>query len=87
MNFVITGKLNQFKKRDDLVKTITDNGGTVQSGVTQKTTYLINNDVNSTSGKNKTAKELGIKIIGEEDFMKLLSGETPEFKPMRKSLF
>ena len=87
MNFVITGKLNTFKNRDELVNTITDNGGTVQSSVTKTTTYLINNDVNSTSGKNKKAKELGVKIISEEDFKNLLSGRSVETKPTRKSLF
>jgi DNA ligase (NAD+) len=71
MNFVITGKLTQFKNRDELVKMITNFGGNVQSSVTSSTTYLINNDVESTSGKNKKAKELGIKIISENDFIKM----------------
>lgn len=69
MTFVITGKLVHFKNRDELVKKIEEYGGKVASSVSKNTTYLINNDVNSTSGKNKKAKELGVKIITEEQFL------------------
>ena len=69
--FVITGSLNHYKNRDELVSVIESNGGKVSSSVSAKTDYLINNDINSNSGKNKKAKELGLPIITEEDFMKL----------------
>lgn len=72
MTFVITGSLNHYANRDALVSVIEQNGGKVSGSVSAKTTYLINNDVESTSGKNKKAKELGVKIISEEDFMNLL---------------
>jgi DNA ligase (NAD+) len=69
--FVITGSLNHYKNRDELVNDIERFGGKVACSVSTKTDYLINNDVNSNSGKNKKAKELGLPIITEEDFMKL----------------
>ena len=72
MTFVITGSLNHYANRDALVTVIEQNGGKVSGSVSAKTTYLINNDVESTSGKNKKAKELGVKIISEENFMALL---------------
>ena len=72
MTFVITGSLNHYANRDALVAVIEQNGGKVSGSVSAKTTYLINNDVESTSGKNKKAKELGVKIISEENFMALL---------------
>ena len=72
MTFVITGSLNHYANRDALVSVIEQNGGKVSGSVSAKTTYLINNDVESTSGKNKKAKELGVKVISEEDFMSLL---------------
>ena len=65
----ITGRLIQHKNRDELVKRITDRGGKVVSGVSKNTTWLINNDVNSTSSKNVTAQKLGIPIITEEEFI------------------
>jgi DNA ligase (NAD+) len=71
--FVITGSLNHYKNRDELVSVIESNGGKVASSVSFKTDYLINNDINSNSGKNKKAKELDIPIITEEDFMKMVS--------------
>ena len=69
--FVITGSLNHFKNRDELVSVIENNGGKVSGSVSAKTNYLINNDITSNSGKNKKAKELNIPIITEEDFMKM----------------
>lgn len=71
--FVITGKLVSYKNRNELVNVIESNGGTVAGSVSSKTNYLINNDVSSTSGKNKKAKELNIPIIGENDFIDMLS--------------
>lgn len=67
--FVITGKLNRFKNRDEISSLIVSLGGKVTGSVSKNTTYLINNDVNSTSSKNKTAQSLGIPIISEEDFI------------------
>lgn len=72
MTFVITGSLNHYENRDALVAVIEQNGGKVSGSVSAKTTYLINNDVESTSGKNKKTKELDVKIISEDDFMELL---------------
>ena len=70
--FVITGKLQNFKNRQELVDVIEAAGGKVASSVSSKTNYLINNDVNSTSSKNKKAKELNIPIITEEELMEML---------------
>ena len=69
--FVITGSLNHFANRDELKKIIEDRGGKVAGSVSSKTTYLINNDVLSSSSKNKKAKTLGIPIISEDDFLQL----------------
>ena len=68
--FCITGKLNHYSNRDELVKVIESMGGKVVSGVTKKTDYLINNDPISNSSKNRKAKELGIQILSEENFFK-----------------
>ena len=70
--FVITGSLTHYKNRDELVSVIEQLGGKVSGSVSAKTSYLINNDVASTSGKNKKAKDLGIPIISEEDFLKMI---------------
>jgi DNA ligase (NAD+) len=70
--FVITGSLNHFENRDKLIEYIESLGGKASSSVSSKTSYLINNDVTSTSGKNKKAQELNIPIISEEDFLKLV---------------
>ena len=69
--FVITGSLEHYPNRDGLKKEIEDRGGKVAGSVSAKTSYLINNDITSTSGKNKKAKELGIPIITEEDYRNL----------------
>lgn len=68
---VITGKLNAFKNRDVLKEKIESLGGKVSGSISGKTSYLINNDVNSTSSKNAAAKKLNIPIISEEDFCKM----------------
>lgn len=70
--FVITGSLTHFTNRKELQELIESKGGKATGSVTAKTTYLINNDVNSTSSKNKKARELGIPILSEEEFLKLL---------------
>ena len=66
LTFVITGSLNHYANRDALKAAIEEAGGKVAGSVSAKTSYLINNDLTSTSGKNKKAKELGIPIIDEE---------------------
>lgn len=71
MNFVITGSVNHFANRNEVKELIEQRGGKVTGSVTGKTNYLINNDVNSTSSKNKKARELKVPIISEEEFMKL----------------
>lgn len=72
-NFVITGSLNHYKNRDELVDMIESLGGKVSVSVSSKTNYLINNDINSTSSKNVKARKLGIPIITEEDFRSMIS--------------
>ena len=69
---VITGSLQHFSNRNELKEIIEKNGGKVSGSVSSKTNYLINNDTASNSSKNKKAKELGVEIISEEDFLKLL---------------
>ena len=69
LSFVITGSLEHFASRNDLKDIIEQKGGKVTGSVTGRTTCLINNDIASSSSKNKKAKELGIPIISEEDFL------------------
>ena len=71
VNFVITGNVEHFTNRNEVKELIERLGGKVTGSVTSKTNYLINNDVTSTSSKNKKANELGIPIISEEDFIKM----------------
>ncbi len=70
--FVITGSVEQFKNRNELKAYIEERGGKVAGSVSKNTNYLINNDNMSSSSKNKTAKELGIPIITEEEFLAML---------------
>ncbi len=70
--FVVTGPVYHFKNRGELQKKIEDLGGKVAGSVSKNTSYLINNDTESTSSKNKKAKELGVPIISEEDFLKII---------------
>ena len=70
--FVITGSVEHFANRDELKDFIESKGGKTSGSVSKNTTYLINNDVESTSGKNKKAKELGVEIISEEGFLKMV---------------
>ncbi|MDD3362452.1 MAG: NAD-dependent DNA ligase LigA [Hespellia sp.] len=71
INFVITGSVEYFSNRSEMKELIEAKGGKVTGSVTSKTNYLINNDVNSTSSKNKKARDLGVAIISEADFLKL----------------
>ncbi|MEE1085666.1 MAG: NAD-dependent DNA ligase LigA [Schaedlerella sp.] len=72
INFVITGSVHHFANRKEVKELIESKGGKVTGSVTSKTNYLINNDTESSSSKNKKAKELGIPILSEEAFLKLL---------------
>ncbi|RHP06711.1 NAD-dependent DNA ligase LigA [Dorea sp. AF36-15AT] len=72
MNFVITGSVEHFANRNEVKALIEFKGGKVTGSVTSKTNYLINNNVESTSSKNKKAKDLGIPIITEEDFLRMI---------------
>jgi len=69
LTFVITGDVHHYKNRNELKAYIESQGGKVASAVSGSTSYLINNDVTSTSGKNKKAQQLGIPIISEDDFI------------------
>ncbi len=73
LTFVITGNLEHFANRDEALEKITAAGGKTSGSVSAKTSYLVNNDVASTSGKNKKAKELNIPIISEEELIKMLN--------------
>ena len=73
--FVITGSVEQFANRNEAKALIESLGGKVTGSVTAKTSYLINNDIMSGSSKNKKAKELGIPIITEEEFLKMTEQE------------
>lgn len=73
LTFVITGSLNHFENRDDLKQELESRGAKVSGSVSAKTNYLINNDINSTSSKNKKAKQLNIPIVNEEYIIGMLS--------------
>ena len=72
MTFCITGDVYQFKNRKELQALIESLGAKASSSVSAKTNYLINNDITSNSNKNQTAKKLGIPIISENDFLKMI---------------
>ncbi|MCI9212773.1 MAG: NAD-dependent DNA ligase LigA, partial [Ruminococcus sp.] len=80
VNFVITGSVQHFANRGEMKELIESRGGKVTGSVTSKTNYLINNDVQSASSKNKKAKELGVPIISEEEFLELLDHSSPSGK-------
>ena len=77
LSFVITGSLTHYENRNELKAVIETKGGKVTGSVTSKTACLINNDTASNSSKNKKAKELGIRILSEEDFMREYLREEP----------
>ena len=70
--FVITGSIKHYKNRNELKSIIEKEGGKVLSAISSNVDYLINNDINSSSSKNVSAKKLGIPIISEEEFLKFL---------------
>ena len=71
--FVVTGSVHKFKNRDALKSYIEEIGGKVVGSVSKNTNYLINNDINSSSSKNRRAKELNIPILTAEDFLQKFS--------------
>ena len=77
LTFVITGDVHHYKNRNELKAYIESQGGKVSSAVSGSTSFLINNDVASTSGKNKKAKELGIPILSEDDFLASYGPQEP----------
>lgn len=85
MTFVITGDVHHFKNRNELKAYIESQGGKVAGSVSGSTSFLINNDVTSTSGKNKKAQELNIPILSEDDFMERFGNSAPQ--PEQLSLF
>lgn len=78
MTFVVTGKVNKFANRNAIKDEIESRGGKVAGSVSKNTNYLVNNDVNSTSSKNKKAQQLGIPIIDEDRLIELLNGDMNE---------
>lgn len=76
--FVVTGKLKYFENRKEITEYIEDLGASVSGSVSKKTSYLINNDANSSSSKNQKAKELGVPIITEREFI-LKFGDPGEY--------
>ena len=71
--FVLTGKTQSFKNRNELKTFIESNGGKVTGSISKKTNYLVNNDINSSSTKNKEAKEKDVKIISEEELLSIVN--------------
>ncbi len=69
LSFVITGKVHTFNNRDEFTTYVKSQGGRVSGSVSKDTDYLVNNDLASTATKNKKAKELGTKIITEDQFI------------------
>lgn len=75
LTFVITGDVHHFKNRNELKAKIVELGGKVTGSVSKNTSYLVNNDVTSSSNKNKTAKQLGIPIISEDDMIDMINND------------
>jgi DNA ligase (NAD+) len=69
LTFVITGAVHDYKNRDEFKTSVEARGGKVAGSVSAKTSFLVNNDITSTSGKNAKAKELNIPIISEDEFI------------------
>lgn len=89
LTFVITGDVHHYKNREALKAYIESQGGKATGSVSKSTDFLINNDIESSSGKNKKAKELGIAIISEDDFIARFASDSPApaQKPTEGSLF
>ncbi len=76
LTFVVTGDVHHYKNRNELKAYIESQGGKVASAVSGSTSYLINNDVTSTSGKNQKAQQLGIPILSEDEFVKRFTDQS-----------
>ena len=87
LTFVITGDVHHYKNRNELKAYIESQGGKVTGSVSKSTNYLINNDVNSTSGKNQKAKELSIPIISEDEFIARFAQTKASEQPTEMTLF
>ena len=89
LTFVITGDTHHYKNREELKAYIESQGGKATGSVSKSTDFLINNDIESSSGKNKKAKELGIAIISEDDFIARFASDStvPAQPPTEGSLF
>ena len=87
LTFVITGDVHHYKNRNELKAYIESQGGKVTGSVSNSTSFLINNDVTSTSGKNKKAQELGITILSEDDFISRFGTAERAPEPEQLSLF
>jgi DNA ligase (NAD+) len=81
LTFVVTGSLDLYANRDELKARIESAGGKVTGSVSEKTDYLINNDLHSSSSKNKKAKQLGVKIITEAELNSMLEDPHPLSPP------
>lgn len=75
LTFVITGDVHHFKNRNELKAKIVELGGKVTGSVSKNTNYLVNNDITSSSNKNKTAKQLGVPIISEDDIINMMNND------------
>ncbi|MBQ2131483.1 MAG: NAD-dependent DNA ligase LigA, partial [Prevotella sp.] len=87
LTFVITGEVYHYKNRNALKAYIESQGGRVAGSVSGSTNYLINNDITSTSGKNKKAKDLGIEIISEDTFIERFGNNEASTPIIEGSLF
>lgn len=87
LTFVITGDVHHYKNRNELKAYIESQGGKVTGSVSNSTSFLINNDVTSSSGKNKKAQELGIPILSEDDFIARFGTTESAAQPEQLSLF
>ena len=88
LTFVVTGDVHHYKNRNELKAYIESQGGKVTGSVSGSTSYLINNDVTSTSGKNQKAQQLGIPIISEDEFVSCFASDAkPLSQPVEGSLF
>jgi len=87
MTFVITGDVHRYKNRNELKAYIESQGGKVTGSVSKQTSFLINNDIASTSGKNKKAQELHIPILSEDDFIERFGKDSAPEEEKERSLF
>ena len=87
LTFVVTGDVHHYKNRNELKAYIESQGGKVTGSVSKSTNFLINNDVESTSGKNQKAKELSIPIISEDEFIARFAQTSRSEQPTERSLF